>query len=209
MVVLCSPLRRRARAMAASRGKQETEELIKNVEAQLNRLLTQLEDCEQLREMLDDDEYEETKAETIDQLKEFQTTLNRMVSGDSTLVDKLGGVQLAIQAAVSNAFKTPEVIKLFAKKEPGQLRERLNSMKMAVKLQKCTREEMLGQAVEILTALKQLGEEISPQEEAFLEQHRTKELEGFQRASLSLGKQGAVTVLSVAESQISAAKDKV
>jgi hypothetical protein len=31
----------------------------------------------------------------------------------------------AIQAAVSNAFKTPEVIRLFAKREPGQLRERL------------------------------------------------------------------------------------
>ena len=34
----------------------------------------------------------------------------------------------AIQAAVSNAFKTPEVIRLFAKREPGQLRERLAGM---------------------------------------------------------------------------------
>ncbi len=31
----------------------------------------------------------------------------------------------AIQAAVSQAFKTPEVIRMFAKREPGQLRERL------------------------------------------------------------------------------------
>jgi len=31
----------------------------------------------------------------------------------------------AIQAAVSEAFRTPEVIRLFAKKQPGQLRERL------------------------------------------------------------------------------------
>ena len=31
----------------------------------------------------------------------------------------------AIQAAISQAFKTPEVIKLFAKKQPGQLRQRL------------------------------------------------------------------------------------
>jgi len=33
-----------------------------------------------------------------------------------TLVDEFGGMQLAIQAAVSEAFKTPEVIKMFAKK---------------------------------------------------------------------------------------------
>jgi hypothetical protein len=31
----------------------------------------------------------------------------------------------AIQAAISSAFKTPEVIRLFAKKQPGQLRQRL------------------------------------------------------------------------------------
>jgi len=31
----------------------------------------------------------------------------------------------AIQAAVSEAFRTPEVIRMFAKKQPGQLRERL------------------------------------------------------------------------------------
>jgi len=31
----------------------------------------------------------------------------------------------AIQAAISEAFRTPEVIRMFAKKQPGQLRERL------------------------------------------------------------------------------------
>ena len=31
----------------------------------------------------------------------------------------------AIQAAISEAFHTPEVIQMFAKKQPGQLREKL------------------------------------------------------------------------------------
>ena len=42
-----------------------------------------------------------------------------------TLVNELNRMQLAIQAAISEAFKTPEVIRLFAKKQPGQLRQRL------------------------------------------------------------------------------------
>jgi hypothetical protein len=36
----------------------------------------------------------------------------------------------AIQAAVSNAFQTPEVIRLFAKREPGQLRTRLSDLEV-------------------------------------------------------------------------------
>src|SRR3990167_696851 len=173
--------------MASSRGKQETENLIQNVESQLSRLLTQLQDCEDLKADLEPEEYEDTRQETLAQLRQFQATLEKMTSGDNGLVSKLGSVQLAIQAAVSEAFKTPEVIKLFAKKEPGQLRDRLNELKVAVKLQKCTRESMLGQAVEILVALRQLGEELSPQEEAFLEEHKTRELAGFETASEELG----------------------
>lgn len=80
--------------MAASRGKQETAILLANVENQLNRLLAQLEDLEELRADIDDDEYEEVKQDTIEQLQEFQATLDRMMKGDMSLVDKLGKFQL-------------------------------------------------------------------------------------------------------------------
>ena len=46
------------------------------------------------REDLDDDEYEETKNETLEQLKEFNESLNRMKEGDLSLVDDLNSVQL-------------------------------------------------------------------------------------------------------------------
>ncbi len=45
--------------------------------------------------------------------------------GDVTIVFKCLCLLQAIQAAISQAFKTPEVIRLFAKKQPGQLRTRL------------------------------------------------------------------------------------
>ena len=57
-----------------------------------------------------------------------------MMAGDMTLVDELGAVKLAIQAAIKQAFKTPEVIKLFAAKEPGQLRVRAEKIKEEHKL---------------------------------------------------------------------------
>jgi len=46
-------------------------------------------------------------------------------SGSGVVSGTCDVVLQAIQAAVSEAFRTPEVIRLFAKKQPGQLRERL------------------------------------------------------------------------------------
>ena len=82
------------------------------------------------RDDLDPDEYEETKRETLEQLKEFNESLTKMKGGDMTLVNELNRMQLAIQAAISEAFKTPEVIRLFAKKQPGQLRQRLSEVSL-------------------------------------------------------------------------------
>lgn len=42
----------------------------------------------------------------------------------------------AIQAAISQAFKTPEVIRLFGRREPKQLRERLSIIDQDLKLNK-------------------------------------------------------------------------
>eukprot|EP00058_Branchiostoma_floridae_P005053 XP_002590541.1 hypothetical protein BRAFLDRAFT_86219 [Branchiostoma floridae] len=120
----------------ASRGKSETEKLKQNLEEQLDRLVQQLQDLEECREDLDEDEYEETKNETLEQLKEFSKTLEHMAQGDMTLVDELNSMQLAIRAAISEAFKTPEVIRMFAKKQPGQLRQRLAEMERDAKAAK-------------------------------------------------------------------------
>lgn len=80
------------------------------------------------REDLEVAEYEETKRETLEQLEEFNRSLMKIKSGNMTLIDSLNSMQLAIQAAISNAFKTPEVIRLFAKKQPDQLRIRMSQV---------------------------------------------------------------------------------
>ena len=50
---------------------------------------------EELREELDDEEYEETKADTLEQLKEFEKSLQTMAAGKTTVVSDLGRVSLA------------------------------------------------------------------------------------------------------------------
>uniref|UniRef100_A0A8C7EM19 Leucine zipper and CTNNBIP1 domain containing n=1 Tax=Neovison vison TaxID=452646 RepID=A0A8C7EM19_NEOVI len=178
----------------ASRGKTETSKLKQNLEEQLDRLMQQLQDLEECRGELDTDEYEETKKETLEQLSEFNDSLKKIMSGNMTLVDELSGMQLAIQAAISQAFKTPEVIRLFAKKQPGQLRTRLAEMDRDLMVGKLDRGLYTQQKVEILTALRKLGEKTFLT--AFLSTNAGAILSQFEKVSTDLGSGDKVLALA-------------
>ncbi|XP_032904406.1 protein LZIC [Amblyraja radiata] len=180
----------------ASRGKSETSKLKQNLEEQLDRLMQQLQDLDECREELELEEYEETKQETLEQLSEFNESLKKIMSGDMTLVDELSGMQLAIQAAISQAFKTPEVIRMFAKKQPGQLRTRLAEMDRDVIVGKLPRDVYMQQKVEILTALRKLEEKLTPDEEAFLLTNASTALSHFEKVSGGLGTGDKVLALA-------------
>lgn len=47
-----------------------------------------------IRDELDGAEYEETKEDTIEQLKELNESLRKLVKGDISLVSTLGAVQM-------------------------------------------------------------------------------------------------------------------
>lgn len=125
-------------------------------------------DLEEFRDELDDDEYEETKEETMEQMKEFEAALKEHMEGNMSLVDELGSVQLAIQAAIKKAFQTPEVIRLFAKGEHEGLRIRLGNIKRDNRLGKLDDDSYKSEAVEIILALKKLAVELTPEERHFL-----------------------------------------
>eukprot|EP01100_Stratorugosa_tubuloviscum_P009492 TRINITY_DN3985_c0_g2_i1.p1 TRINITY_DN3985_c0_g2~~TRINITY_DN3985_c0_g2_i1.p1 ORF type:complete len:189 (-),score=92.27 TRINITY_DN3985_c0_g2_i1:259-825(-) len=186
----------------AGRTSSQNEKLQTNVEEQLNRLLTQLQDLEDLKDELDEEEYNSTKNDTLQQLKEFEATLKKMISGDVTIVDKLSGIRLALRAAVSEAFRTPEVIRLFANKQPRQLR---------LKLAQITRGSTFThpqQALEIIAALKKLGEPLTTDELNFLTQNMTKSLSDFESAAdnATLAAESSASVLSIAGTQIKTAQ---
>ena len=70
------------------------------------------------------------------QLTEFQESLKQMTAGNMSLQSAFEATRQAVRAAISQAFKTPEVIRLFAKKEPAELRKRLANIDRDVKLGK-------------------------------------------------------------------------
>ncbi|KAI5749524.1 hypothetical protein M8J76_008030 [Diaphorina citri] len=115
---------------------KENVKLKQNLEDQLKRLVHQLADLEECKDDLDGDEYENSRQDTLEQLKEFDARLTKMTSGNITVDDEIAQLQRTTQAAISEAFKTPAVIKMFANKEPELLRERLNQIDRDIKLGK-------------------------------------------------------------------------
>lgn len=112
-------------SQAGGRGKYETELLRANIKDQLSRLMTQLEDLEELKDEFDDkDEFEETKQETLEQLKEFNVYLQKMLSGDMTLMTEFGSAQLAIQAAIQQGGRGAEVLRIFSQGDQDENRKR-------------------------------------------------------------------------------------
>ena len=144
-----------------------------NIEDQLERLLSQLADSDELKAELSDEEYQSEKKSTLEQLTEFQATLEKMTAGSVSLTTQYDAAKLAVRAAISDAFKTPEVIRLFARKEPAALRLKLSNLDRDVKLGKFALADVAPQVCEILTALKKLGEPLDAKEEAFLASQTT------------------------------------
>jgi hypothetical protein len=192
-----------------SRGSNETEKLRANVDAQLTRLLAQLKDLDELKAELDEEEYRSTRQETIAQLEHFETSLKNMMAGNLTLVSELGAIQLAIRGAIRGAFRTPEVMAAFAKRQPGQLRQRLAAVDSAAKLGKIPASAAVAQQVELLMALSKLGETLSPLEQAFLAANADQSTMDFQTVdSASLGQGVESTVLKVAGTAVAKSAKK-
>lgn len=122
----------------------------------------------------------------MEQLEEFDAALKRLMEGDMTLVSELGQVKLAIRAAISNAFQTPEVIRSFARREPAALRQRLKTLAQDQKLGRVNEGTYRNQTVEIIVALKKLGEELTSEEKLFLDSASADVKKKFETAEAAL-----------------------
>ncbi|KAL3997734.1 Beta-catenin-interacting protein ICAT family protein [Acanthocheilonema viteae] len=152
--------------------------LISNIRNQLDRLMLQLAEIEKEKDSLDNDEYVEMKNDTVEQLKELERTLDRVKCGDVSLTDELTATKMAIQNAISEAFKTPEIVAIFAKKEPVLLRQKLMQIETDRHLRKISDETFKARKLEILYALYKLNDDLSDEERSVI--NAASKVSGFQ-----------------------------
>ncbi len=90
---------------------------------------------------------------------------------------------------------------MFAKKDHGSLKQRLVSLQTNVKLGKISQDAYTQQTVEILSALKKLGEQLTQDQEAFLTQHRTKAMSDFESVASDLSQSTRKNILASATTE--------
>lgn len=88
---------------------------------------------------------------------------------------------------------------MFAKKQPGQLRQRLSDLERDLKFQKVSEAKFHQQKMEILSALKRLGDKVTPLEEAFLAKNMSAAMGLLQEVS---GQISGEEVIKVAKQQV-------
>lgn len=108
-------------------------------------------------------------------------------------------MRLAVRAAVSEAFQTPEVIKLFAEKQNGGLRQRICEIERDFKVGAMSKDEHVARKVELLGALKRLGENLSPEDETFLTANLSDSMKHFVQVSSDIELQDTQAILSLAK----------
>ncbi|KAK0393102.1 hypothetical protein QR680_000055 [Steinernema hermaphroditum] len=111
------------------------------------------------------------RSELFFQCQDLSMTLERIQSGDMSVFDQITTTRLAIRAAVSQAFKTPEIIMLFVKKEPPVLRLKLENLESDFRLKRVDEDVYKERKYEILLALQKLGDELRSEEDQFLRDH--------------------------------------
>lgn len=89
------------------------------------------------------------------------------MAGNISLVDSIGSVQLAIQAAIRSTT-SPEILNMFLKKENGALRTRLASLDSDRILGRISLDAYNSQATDIVKMLEKLGEPLNGKEQELL-----------------------------------------
>ncbi|CAH0381744.1 unnamed protein product [Bemisia tabaci] len=153
------------------------EKLKQNLKDQLSRLMNELVDLDECKDDFEEEEYNQARVDVLEQIREFEERLKKIVAGNLSVIDDLTAVLLATRAAVGQSFKTPTVIKMFAGREVEQLRARLVAIERDLKLDASSFEKKKQEKVEILSALQALKVPLSQQELGFLKEHS--KLDGF------------------------------
>ncbi|XP_055325010.1 protein LZIC-like [Sitodiplosis mosellana] len=152
------------------------ETIIKNLENQLQRLVQQSADLEECKNDLTEEEYESMKDETLEQIKEFTGTLDRLNKGDVTLNSKISSMRDVIRKAIANSFNTLEMIRIAGDQSLNEQANRLASLEESYQLKKISTDEYNNKKREVLLQLVDFGYTLSLADKKFLDNQTDSEI---------------------------------
>ena len=145
--------------------------LKKNINDQLERLLSQLSDLEEIKndDSFSPEEYSELKADTLKQISEFESFLQRQAKGDLVL-SQISEAQQRIEDAKSKAFGVQDLKQKFQGHEAETIREQIGQVKIEASNAKITKIQFSQQLLALLFSLEKTQTKLTAEEVALREQ---------------------------------------
>ena len=155
--------------------------LASNIDAQIKRLRSQMEDLEEMKDDLDADEYEKMKLDTLEQLAVFES--KRVQTNSLTL---LSGAEIERNAKQQDTASKSQASSRITKLKAGsasQIRAEINSLTSFVQMGKMTKKEFDDKVGQLVFSLQKLGERLTEDEVGLLEQVGPNNLKAFEAVS--------------------------
>lgn len=96
-----------------------------NIKQQTKRLLEQLNELDQLRAELSEEEYGQMKKDTLEELQTFQKSLEEMESGELSLDSEIEKSKAEVMNAIRKNLNTEEARRTFLLCEVDNIRKRI------------------------------------------------------------------------------------
>lgn len=171
------------------------DQLIKNLQNQVDRLVEQLADVEEckyeklktsndshrnagqsdslqnpFRSDLTPDEYAQMKEDALEEIRDFTARLDRMTKGDVTLNSEFSRMRQSIRTAIATASIACEARKMFVNQSVQELEAQLVALDESLKLRRVDEAKHASDKVALLLHLKECcGRQMSADEERFID----------------------------------------
>lgn len=151
------------------------------------------------RDAITSDEYHQMKEETVDQIKEFTATLDRMNKGDVTLTSQFSQMRQSVRTAIASAFNASETMKMFGNQSVAELESQMVALNQALQLRRIDEAQHERERLALLAQLQQLGQCLSEADRRFFDTRHERLYERMEQIDDEAGPTPDVAEVRVAD----------
>jgi hypothetical protein len=131
-----------------------SKKFVDNIKQQTKRLLDQLNELEELKAEISEEEYQQMKKDTLEELKTFQKSLEDNQNGELSLDSEIEKTKAELMNAIRKNLNTEEARKTFLAVEIANLRNRITMMENSYQMKKLSEADFVNRKVADILKIK-------------------------------------------------------
>lgn len=129
--------------------------LMEYLEIQLHRLIEQLKDLEDCKEELSAEEFDYIKDDALEQVQEFNKSINDYQKKDSSMTNQFTELKGALRQAIGESFNTQDMVDMFGIND-AEVLQQLIKLEEDYRFNKIDHEAFVNERSQILLKIQDL-----------------------------------------------------